>query len=291
MRDLCNNHKTKDENIIGKIDIYTNHKIEGWMFDYENQKIIEDTRLMIDEKLYPIFYQIKREDVSKYYENKKIENCGFQCVIPNEYQKLMIQYKKDDDWKNIYLFEKPKLEIRKETPQLIIIDDFYENPDEIRNFALQQEFITNIASHKGRRTTLDFNNEIIKKRFEELLGKPIIKWDYKWNGCFQYCIAEDPLVIHCDQQKYAGLIYLKKDAPCTTGTSFYRHKKTKSKYYEEIEFEGGNYDFTPFEMVDTIGNIYNRLVIFDAKMIHAASQYFGKEKEDSRLFQIFFFDI
>ena len=52
----------------------------------------------------------------------------------------------------------------------------------------------------------------------------------------------------------------------------------------------GFYDATKFELVDSIGNVFNRLFIFDAQHIHAASQYFGTNKEDSRLFHIFFFD-
>ena len=40
--------------------------------------------------------------------------------------------------------------------------------------------------------------------------------------------------------------------------------------------------------MDKIGNIYNRLILFDAKSIHAASEYFGNYKENGRLFQLFF---
>ena len=52
----------------------------------------------------------------------------------------------------------------------------------------------------------------------------------------------------------------------------------------------GYYDSTNFDLVDSIGNVFNRLFIFDAQSIHAASQYFGQSMTDSRLFQIFFFD-
>jgi len=49
-------------------------------------------------------------------------------------------------------------------------------------------------------------------------------------------------------------------------------------------------DGTSFEPVDVLGNVYNRLVIFDASCIHSASQYFGTVMENSRLWQMFFFD-
>jgi hypothetical protein len=49
-------------------------------------------------------------------------------------------------------------------------------------------------------------------------------------------------------------------------------------------------DGTPYEMIDTVGNIYNRLIIFDARLIHAATNYMGYDFHTGRLFQIFFFD-
>ena len=58
-----------------------------------------------------------------------------------------------------------------------------------------------------------------------------------------------------------------------------------------LVFRRGFLDSTEFEMVDTVGNVYNRVVLFDAKMIHSASEYFGTTKENGRLFQLFFFDL
>lgn len=294
IRNQCNNHKTEHKDIIGNIETLNEKIIKGWFFNYKEKKVLnkENIKFLIDEKDSTLNYGIEREDVSNFYNYNEIKDCGFIGNIIENYNKLEIQYYDNDigEWKNIYVFKKPELKINKNIPQLIVVDNFYENPDEVRNFALKQEFVPS-GGHKGKRTTQDFNNESIKKRFEELIGKPVTKWDYKWNGCFQYCIAGDPLVVHCDVQNYAALVYLHKDAPCSTGTSFFRHKKLLTQYYKNSVFDKGNYDFTPFELVDKIGNIYNRLVIFDAKMIHAASEYFGKEPSDSRLFQIFFFDI
>ena len=56
-------------------------------------------------------------------------------------------------------------------------------------------------------------------------------------------------------------------------------------------FRNGFLDSTEFDLVDTIGNVYNRLILFDAQIIHAAATYFGTTKENSRLFQLFFFDL
>ena len=55
--------------------------------------------------------------------------------------------------------------------------------------------------------------------------------------------------------------------------------------------ESNYLDGTQFEKTDEVSNIYNRLVIFDAKKIHAATNYFGDNIHDSRLFQLFFFNL
>jgi hypothetical protein len=109
-----------------------------------------------------------------------------------------------------------------------------------------------------------------------------------------------PSVFHCDTQKWAGVIYLTPDAPPQAGTSFYRHKETKKRHSSEINWERGEglkvfnqhtfLDASPYERVDMVGNVFNRLVIFDGNLIHSGHDYFGWDIASSRLFQIFFFD-
>ena len=146
-----------------------------------------------------------------------------------------------------------------------------------------------------------------KELFEKLLHKSIQNgtnnggWDYSTNGCFQWCNGNTPIVYHSDSQQYAGIVYLTPNAPPNTGTSFFRHKKyklrnseifSKSDWYEsDLNYKESHLDKTQWEVVDSIGNVYNRLVIFDAQYIHAVSEYFGEDINNSRLFQLFFFNI
>ena len=95
-------------------------------------------------------------------------------------------------------------------------------------------------------------------------------------------------------QYTADLIYLTPDAPYSCGTSLFAHKGTKLRNENDFGntnvFEGGYYDKSKFELVDTAGNVFNRLVLFDAKCIHSANEYFGTNLTNSRLFHLFFFD-
>lgn len=179
--------------------------------------------------------------------------------------------------------------------RIFVVDNFYSDPYAIREYALQQEFTADLRYYKGKRTQEQFIVPGTKKAFETIIGQPITIWEeYGMNGVFQTCNAEDPLVYHTDLQQWAGMIYLTPDAPFQAGTSMYAHKETKARHASDPgidnAFDGGFYDGTKFELVDTVGNVFNRLVIFNGKCIHAASQYFGKEIEDSRLFHMFFFD-
>lgn len=127
------------------------------------------------------------------------------------------------------------------------------------------------------------------------MGRKITKWEeHGMNGRFQTCWAGDELVYHCDDQTWAGMIYLTPDAPYQCGTTLQAHKKTRIRHSSHPNimsvFEGENFDGTLYEPVDVLGNVYNRLVIFDAHCLHSASEYFGHNAETGRLWQMFFFD-
>jgi glycosyltransferase involved in cell wall biosynthesis/predicted O-methyltransferase YrrM len=181
-------------------------------------------------------------------------------------------------------------------PRLWIVDDFYADPYAVREFALQQEFEPNLNYYKGSRSNQQYIVPGTKEAFEKVIGKKITNWTETHGMCgrFQYCTAEDALVYHCDGQTLAGMIYLTPDAPYSCGTSLFAHKDTKLRNENDFGninvFEGGYYDKSKFELVDTAGNIFNRLVIFDAKCIHSANEYFGTNLTNSRLFHLFFFD-
>ena len=48
-------------------------------------------------------------------------------------------------------------------------------------------------------------------------------------------------------------------------------------------------DLTKWTKVDTVGNVFNRLILFNSKLFHMSMDYFGVNKDDCRLFQVFFF--
>ena len=179
--------------------------------------------------------------------------------------------------------------------KLFVVDNFYSNPYVIRSFALSQEFKEDVRWYKGLRTTKPFRTNEQKLAFENILGVEITNWEeHGFNGCFQITTAQNPQVYHYDLQKWAGMIYLTPNAPIESGTRLMKSKINGTRHSSEpdvdMAFNGNFYDSTKFEIADSAGNIYNRLVLMDARCIHSAGPYFGATPEDGRLIHLFFFD-
>lgn len=174
---------------------------------------------------------------------------------------------------------------------IIVIDDFYINPDNVRNFALSQDF--NVRGNFPGARTQSFLTNDVKEAIEynmQFAGK-VTSWfeDSGYSGCFQISTAEDRTWIHSDPHNmWAGVLYLTPDAPISSGTALYRHKATGEYNHTTTDYEG--YDYTKWEEFDRIGNKYNRLVIYRGDLFHASIDYFGDSLQNGRLFQTFFFN-
>ena len=198
------------------------------------------------------------------------------------------------------------LKSRRPSCGLIIIDNFYNNALDTRNYILTQDFSVK-GNYPGRRTksyaTIELK-EAIQKYVEPFGGKitdfPIPKDDTNadtiYNGSFQYTTSRDRSWIHIDgYNNWAGVLYLTPDAPVTSGTAFYQLydgtscKRDMNILNNKLETDKWNQDLTKWKKVDEVGNVFNRLILFDANRFHMSQDYFGDTKENGRLFQVFFF--
>ena len=187
---------------------------------------------------------------------------------------------------------------------LVVVDDFYADPDFVREFGMSLKFSPS-GYHKGMRSSR-YVADGTKEAFEKILGRRVTNWNHQQyaNGVFQFCTKDDPIVYHVDSQTFAAVVYLTPDAPLSSGTSTYKSKitglrrldeKTSKESFVKTFGHGGDeinfFDNSTFEQVDRVANLYNRLVMWDAKAIHAADGYFGNSIKDSRFFHLFFFDV
>lgn len=181
-------------------------------------------------------------------------------------------------------------------PQIVVIDDYLEDPDSVRRLAMSFPYVES-EYHKGRRTPQQFLSTVSKDDFGKLLHRKITKWqDHGMNGKFQICLAGEQIVYHSDYQSHAGILFLTPDAPMECGLSLYKSKTTglrkmpEDGSLQQTMYDGKLLDRTAWEEVDRIGNLYNRLVLWEGTLVHAPSGYFGNNLQNGRLFQIFFFD-
>ena len=218
--------------------------------------------------------------------------------------RLMAEDRKSGKLKNIEPDSKSQVTFEykngKPFPHLVI-DNFYNDPDKIREFVLKQEFKIR-GNYPGQRT-LSFASENIKKTIQEYIypfaGKiikfPINQTEKNYNGAFQYTTSRDRSWIHNDGwNNWAAVLYLTPNAPVTSGTGFYKYEdgtRYSTEVDEDLEEDIGNYcqDITKWTLVDKVGNVFNRMVIFNSKHYHCSLDYFGTNKENGRLFQVFFF--
>lgn len=195
-----------------------------------------------------------------------------------------------------------------------IVENFYDNPDAIRKFALAQKYTfchdrVNLEYvYPGSRTKdiFDLNPILHDKICKKLVSvfhnseHDLMRWALSTS--FQSVTEEfDQGVIHTDQNTiFAAVLYLTPNAPLNSGTSLYRKNNDfDEKEYQQaiatndVRFREGKIamDVSYHKMFDEIvrvNNVYNTLIIYEGRHFHSANQFFGKTLKDSRLAQVFF---
>ena len=171
----------------------------------------------------------------------------------------------------------------------LIIDDFLDNPDEIRNFLIDNKVsFEKTGSYPGKRTppvdNIGYQNMVIEKLNQALPFK--IKMD-PLSFAFQLCLSDDETWVHVDPSDWTGVLYLTPDAPVESGTLLFKADdesmmkiRSEEKHQLDIDITAG------------ISNVYNRLVLLRGKDIPHRSNVagFGDCLENGRLTQVFFFD-
>jgi hypothetical protein len=200
-----------------------------------------------------------------------------------------------------------------EQQNIFIIDNFYSNPDTVRDYALSLPYRKDVMGYHFWRTTPRLNYNIIPL-LEKYIGNKI-SLDHFWtkhpvdeyiemNMSF-YKVINNPnedyaraTHIHHDLTHWSGIVYLSPDLPPNVGTQFWRHKPSGDN------FAYGNTGFTipagldargdtepreNWEKTDYMAYKYNRLVLFRGTMFHSAAH--TKEMPDGdRLNQFFYFN-
>lgn len=195
--------------------------------------------------------------------------------------------------------------------RVYIVDDFYSDPNAIRNLALNLEKTNESdGNYAGVMTYDSFLTPEHVETFSYLVGHAV-KSSTSFTGKFRFSKVTDTFKqdIHFDpgdnNAAWAGVVYLTPDVENTEGTIFWKHKRTGlesiPRTIEGLNEHGWNgsddlkkfletegIDYTYWNKTLSIPYKYNRLVLFRPWMFHSPGPAFGDTLETSRLIQTFF---
>lgn len=197
---------------------------------------------------------------------------------------------------------------------MVCKNNFFKNPDKIVSLFDQQEFLIS-PLYPGKRTNnlLESSDEETKN-FALYLSQRIS--DEVYPGIYDFMIDirfhinhvySDPKLnegwIHCDNADLAGLIYMSKEEfSLETGTSMFAKKTDNNfavkdfKSRQEFNVTGQSSEqylkdleenHQTFIETMRVGNVYNRLVAYDARIFHRPNRY-NLNSQESRKSIVFF---
>lgn len=199
---------------------------------------------------------------------------------------------------------------------VMIIDDFYPDPDRVRRAALTLPYVER-EDAKGW-TTQRYQPAGIKQRIEKALRRRIKAWEGTsdaseyHNGAFFSGFSRgkfaEKIGVHYDAPTHwlTLLLYMTPGAPPKAGTSMWRHRstgissnptrndstrlRTPTAELKELLAEDAERP-ERWEEIGRVGNVYNRAVVFSSGTLHSATAHFGGDKFSGRIFQAFRFSV
>ena len=191
---------------------------------------------------------------------------------------------------------------------LIVIDDFYPDPEEVRRAALGCAYpeVSGPPTFPGRNARQKFTPQGMDQAVSQVLGEPVAGDPNPdtTHGKFRITLAADKsrYLVHADPTDltWVGVVYLNLPEQCRGGTAFFRHKGLNSDRtpltreelaaygpasVAELLSQDGN-DPDKWQHLMTVPMRFNRLILYRPWLWHSAGEVFGTSLEDGRLIQL-----
>ncbi len=191
---------------------------------------------------------------------------------------------------------------------MTVIDDFYDDPHEIRRIALGCDYPqpTRSKNYPGLNSRQRLAPEGMDAILSRILGEAVrgVISDHSTHGRFRITLATDPSdkCAHADPSDlcWVGVVYLTLPEHCQGGTAFYEHKglgldRTPLSLDQLAPFGVKSADeFQAREGMKpenwthlmTIPMRFNRLILYRPWNWHSALAGFGDSLENGRLVQV-----
>lgn len=193
---------------------------------------------------------------------------------------------------------------------IVIIDDFLDNADQLRNAALRLDYPAQEGTFPGRNSQQRVNLGGIADEVSHILGEPLKPLDPpQSHGKFRVTLAADvgKAKVHIDSAHWSGILFMSKPEDCRGGTQFFRHIRTGTDQApmtpEELARHGyatrddmhrdiierDSTNDAAWEMTMEVPMRYNRLVLLRPWLWHTAGAGFGDSLANGRLVYLLFF--
>ena len=193
---------------------------------------------------------------------------------------------------------------------IVYIDDFYKNPDLVRNLAISCPATGNplvLKGVPGKRVDMNMDLKPFFNVWEEVAQNvfgltkeevnPFRLGMFRNGFTVNVTQSEDRSKLpHIDcedvhERGWAGIIYLNKLEECNGGTAFYNYKGNQvnpkdAQLWSEVSVQGST---GPWEMIHCVEMKYNRFIMYPFNVLHGAYDCDNFYKDDLfRLTQVFF---
>lgn len=192
-----------------------------------------------------------------------------------------------------------------------IIDDFYNNPDQLVAAALESVQQQGLGgNYAGVMTADSFLSAQHRDIFKKLLLEPSIDSSTELNGKIRFSRESDAFRqnIHFDgfgKTRWSGVVYLSRNHPEVDGTCFWKHRytgleelprtveglaeygwKTNQDLQQFLETDGT--DESKWAKTLAIPYKFNRAVLFRPWLFHSPGRSFGDSLTSARMVQTLF---
>ena len=193
---------------------------------------------------------------------------------------------------------------------LIIVDDFIDNPDGLREAAKQLTFPEQQGAFPGRNSLQRIQMEGLDQQVSRLVGEPIEPIDpLQSHAKCRLTLAGDKGLagVHTDQSHWSGILYLTRPEHCSGGTDFFQHRRTGTDRapFNDAELHALGYssheemhdkiiaaDSTnpdKWKRIMRVPMRFNRLILLRPWLWHTAGPGFGDSIDNGRLVYLMFF--
>ncbi len=193
---------------------------------------------------------------------------------------------------------------------VIIVDDFLDNAQALRDAALRLDYSDVRGAFPGRNSAQRIDLQGLDQQVSRLVGEPVVPMPpSQAHGKFRLALAGDRgrAKVHVDTAHWSGILYLSRPEDCRGGTEFFRHLPTNTERAPISDAESramghpsakqlideiisrDTLDDSKWDLTMRVPMRFNRLVLLRPWLWHTAGEAFGDSLHNGRLVYLMFF--